>query len=243
MSLVEATIVVMVLALLVSVMAPSAADYLNDARQITAVKDVATVGSALEQATRDVALPCLSLSGASCALANAGRVELLVSGPDALLNLPAVAAAPYTVPNAATASDNSLNWAGGTNEVDDSRRDEMDHQLLLNEPAGVASAGYAGPSFASGGGYRAGNGWRGPYLSGPIGLDPWGIAYQVNTLFLAVASDAGAGTGEGQRAGGWTSDVMVISAGADRTIRTPFGGPHAAPVGDDVVYVLQGGTR
>ena len=95
----------------------------------------------------------------------------------------------------------------------------------------------------SGGGYRAGNGWRGPYLGGPIGLDPWSHAYQVNTVFLAVASDAAAGTGEGQRGGGWTSNVMVVSAGAVRTIRTPFGGAQVGPVGDDVVYIVQGGTR
>ena len=119
----------------------------------------------------------------------------------------------------------------------------MDHQLVLNEPAGVAGDAYPAPTFTTGGGYRGGGGWRGPYLSGPVGLDPWSHGYQVNTVFLAAASDAAAGTGEGQRGGGWTSNVMVLSAGADRTIRTPFGGTTGRPVGDDIVYVVQGGTR
>ncbi len=223
-SLVEVTVVLMVLAALTSVLAPSMADYVNDVREVTAAKDVATIGSAIEQVMRDIPVPCLSLSGASCALDADGRVELLVSGPDSLMNLPAVAAAPYTLPNASTASGPSLNWGGGTGEVAGSRRDEMDHQFLVNEPDGTAADGYPGPSFTSGGGYRAGNGWRGPYLGGPIGLDPWSHAYQVNTVFLAVASDAAAGTGEGQRGGGWTSNVMVVSAGADRDHPDPVRG-------------------
>ena len=102
-SLVDATVTLMVLAALTSVVAPSVADYVDDARQVKAAVDVATIGSAIEQITRDVALPCLSLSGSSCALDDKGRVELLVSGPDALANLPDVSAGPYALPNAGTA--------------------------------------------------------------------------------------------------------------------------------------------
>jgi type II secretory pathway pseudopilin PulG len=242
-SLIEATVILMVLAVLTSLLAPSVADYVNDVRQVKAAKDVATIGSALEQVMRDVALPCLSLSGSSCALGTGGRVELLVSGSNVGLNLPAVAVPAYTVPNASTASAAALNWAGGSGAVASSRRDDMEHQLLLNMPAGVPANAYTGPSFTSGGGYRAGSGWRGPYMGGGIGLDPWGAAYQANTVFVAIASDAAPGTGEGQLAGGWTSNVIVLSAGADGMIETAFGGGGTAAGGDDLVYVLQGGTR
>jgi type II secretory pathway pseudopilin PulG len=197
-SLVEATVILMVLAVLTSVLAPSAADYVNDARQVKAAKDVQAIGSAIEQVLRDITLPCLSLSGASCALDNDGRAELLVSGPNSNQNLPAAAVGPYVAPNANTTSSTDLNWGGGSGDVNNSRRDEMDNQLVVNEPDGSAASAYPGPTFMSGGGYRPGTGWRGPYMGGSIGLDPWNYAYQVNTVFLAVASDAAAGTGEGQ---------------------------------------------
>ena len=84
------------------------------------------------------------------------------------------------------------------------------------------------------------------HSSGPMGLDPWGSAYEANTIFTGVASDATAGTGEGALSGGWGSDMLVISAGSNRDIETPFasaaaGGATAA--GDDVVFVIQGTTR
>jgi hypothetical protein len=77
-------------------------------------------------------------------------------------------------------------------------------------------------------------------VSGPVGLDPWGTAYLASTLFLAT-SPAATATSEGNL--GWTSDVIVISAGPNVTIATPFGGTGTKAVGDDLVYVVRGSTR
>ena len=103
----------------------------------------------------------------------------------------------------------------------------MEHQFVDNgggpdypAPADLSSDLFAGPG--------AGLGWRGAYLSSPIGPDPWGHRYLVNTVFLAVARDADAGTGEGQRSGGWSHDTFCISAGPNGQYETPFGG-NAAP--------------
>ena len=93
------------------------------------------------------------------------------------------------------------------------------------------------------GGPRNGIGWRGVYLNGPIDVDPWGYVYQANTLFFATANDSAAGTGEGQRSGGWSSEVMVISAGPNGVIQTPFGGTATSAAGDDLVYAVQGATQ
>jgi hypothetical protein len=89
-------------------------------------------------------------------------------------------------------------------------------------------------------------GWRGAYLSPPIGPDPWGHRYLANTVFLAVARDAEPGYGEGQRSGGWSRDTFCISAGPNGLYETPFGGNAAHGVsrqGDDLVFIIAGSSR
>jgi type II secretory pathway pseudopilin PulG len=236
MSLVEATIILAVLSVLTAMLAPSARTYVENARNVKAKHDVTAVGAAISQVLRDTGMLCLSLNGSSCANTATGRVELLVSGTAVGTNEPTVVATPLTV-SASTASSTTLNWAGGVNEVADARRDLMDNQFVTN------SAAYSSPSFTSGGGPRVGIGWRGPYLDGPIDVDPWGYAYQASTVFLATASDAADGTGSGQKRGGWNSDVVVISAGSNGVVQTAFGSSNTTAVGDDVAYVVQGTTR
>jgi hypothetical protein len=239
LSLAEVTIVLLTMAALAAAIAPAIAGYLGDARAVKAKKDVDTIGAAIDGVMRDVGARCLSLSGSLCDRSDNGRVELLVSGVDVEAAEPAVTAAALAVP-AGTASAASLNWAGGAGEVGAAHRDVMNHQLVANTPDGVPGDAYPSPALTGGRSYRA-SGWRGAYVAGPVGLDPWGRVYQASTVFLAVASDAAAGTGEGQAAGGWSHDVVVISAGADAAIQTPFGGPDTG--GDDVVAIVQGSTR
>jgi hypothetical protein len=77
-------------------------------------------------------------------------------------------------------------------------------------------------------------------------VDPWGTAYEANTIFAGVATDATSGTGEGALSGGWGYDMLVVSAGRNRNIQTPFASASsggATAVGDDVIYVIQGTTR
>jgi type II secretory pathway pseudopilin PulG len=242
MSLVEATIVLMTLSVLAAALAPAARAYIEDGRNVKAKKDVEAIGATIDQLLRDTGLRCLSFNGSSCANDASGRVELLVSGSTVNANEPTVVSTAASV-GASTASATSLNWAGDpVSEVADARRDVMDDQFATNAP------GYAAASFTVGGGPRAGVGWRGAYVDAPIDVDPWGYAYQANTVFLAVASDSSGsdGTGTGQRRGGWTQDVLVLSAGSNGTVQTPFGGnasTGSTAVGDDVVYVVQGGTR
>lgn len=236
MSLVEATIILAVLSVLTAMLAPSARTYLENARNVKAKHDTTAIGAAISQVLRDTGMLCLSLNGSSCANSATGRVELLVSGTAVGSNEPTVVASAVTVA-ASTASSTTLNWGGGVNEVADARRDLMDNQFVTN------AAGYSSPSFTAGGGPRAGIGWRGAYLDGPIDVDPWGYAYQASTVFLATASDATDGTGSGQKRGGWSNDVVVVSAGSNGVVQTAFGSSNTASVGDDVIYVVQGTTR
>ena len=69
--------------------------------------------------------------------------------------------------------------------------------LVQNTPSNVAANAYrtaASMSVATefdpdtGAVYNAEHAWRGSYLSGPIGPDPWGTRYSVNVEFLARAT-------------------------------------------------------
>jgi type II secretory pathway pseudopilin PulG len=247
LSLVEATIILMVLATLTGVIAPSAADYIEESRNTKAKEDVEAIGIGIARLLRDTGLPCVSLSGASATCNKADKVEVLVSGPDETLNLPTSDLAAFST-SANFASAASLNWAGATTSpVAAGSRDIMDPYLVSNTiQTNGLTAPYTAAGYTGGGGPRAGLGWRGAYLNGPIDVDPWGYAYEANTVFAGVATNATAGTGEGALSGGWGSDMLVISAGSNGNIQTAFGTAAAAgavATGDDVVYVIQGTTR
>jgi hypothetical protein len=251
MSLVEATIILMVLATLTSVIAPSAADYIEESRNVRAKEDVEVIGIGIARLLRDTGLPCVSLTptvfSAACTVAN--KVELLVSGSSETANLPTTDAADYAVP-ASTASNTALNWAatGATTPVAEANRAIMDPHLVSNSALVTSlTAPYTAAGFTGGGGPRANLGWRGAYLNGPIDVDPWGYTYQANVVFSAPAAGSGVtGNGQGAADGGWGADMLVVSAGGNGNIQTAFGSGAAAgtvAVGDDVVYVIQGSTR
>lgn len=240
MSLVEATIILMVLAVLTGVLAPGVADYVNDARDTKVKEDIEAFGISIMRLLRDSRESCLLLdaSSNSCTLLN--RVDLLYSdGAN-----PTVSVNSYSVQNVGITGGDA-NWLGHTDEVP--QKDTAANQLILNTPSGLAANQYDDPtsSYATGG-PRSGIGWRGAYLAAPVGPDPWGNAYQSNTAFLNVANN-NAGSGEGQTSGGWRYDTIVISSGRNGAIETQYalssGTGATVAGGDDVVYVVTGSTR
>ena len=237
LSLVEVTIMLLVLMTLTGVLAPSIMDFVRDAQWVKAKEDCEAIGVSVVRLMRDVG-PCFRFNGsANCTKAN--RVDLLYSnGPDVTPDDVGGEASAGFDGGGATAG--VLNW-----HADNTRGDSMEHQFVDNgggpdypAPAEVGSDDFAGPG--------AGVGWRGAYLSSPIGPDPWGHRYLVNTVFLAVARDAGAGSAEGQRSGGWSHDTFCISAGPNGQYETPFAGNATHGVyrrGDDLIFVISGDTR
>jgi type II secretory pathway pseudopilin PulG len=109
MSLVEVTIILMVLAILTAMVAPAMGDYLEDARHTKAKEDVEAIGTGILRLTRDSGFPCLTLDTTpatlttACTLAN--RVETLLSGGTA----PTV-----NTNTASSVTDGTLNETGGT---------------------------------------------------------------------------------------------------------------------------------
>jgi hypothetical protein len=137
----------------------------------------------------------------------------------------------------------TLNW-----DAEKMRGDSLEHQLVDNgsgpnykTPKDTTPTGYTltGPQFNLG--------WRGAYLSSPIGADPWGRRYLVNSVFFATAQDALEGTEEGKRSGGWSHDVICLSAGVNQLYETSFAdkrdGRGTERGGDDFTYVIHGDTR
>jgi type II secretory pathway pseudopilin PulG len=232
MSLVEATIILSVLAVLTSVLSPSIGDYVNDARQVKVKEDCEAIGTSIARIVRDVGA-CIRKSGEQgCTKAN--RVDLLFSsGPDVAAGDLASSAASFS----SGALAGVLNW----DRDDAANADSMERQFVLNgptypTPASLGTYAVSGP--------QTGLGWRGAYLSSPIGPDPWGRRYLANTAFLSVATDA-EGAGEGARSGGWSHDVFCISGGPNAVFETPIGGVNTGTgrLGDDFVYIVSGGTR
>ena len=224
-SLVEATIILTVLAILTSVLAPSFTDYIEDANAVKAKEDVEVLGVSVQRLLRDTGFPAMRVDGATAhTLAN--RVDLLYSTGAT----PTAAGADYT--NAGI--QETLNWdAEPAGNVD-----TLEEQLVLN-----GTTPYTAPTAFQ----TRGKGWRGSYLNAPAGADPWGNRYSANTAFLAVATDAPVGAAEGQRSGGWTKDVIVVSAGRDGIVQTLFEGTAGSGTSvagsDDVVFTIQGNTR
>jgi len=238
MSLIEATIILMILFLLTGVLSPAIGDFVEDARQTKAKEDVEVIGISIVRLQRDIGA-CLKILAANpCTEAN--RVDILrSSGPDVVAGDLGSSAVDFANDDI---DPNAINW-------DDDQAvnvgDTMVNQFAgnapdYNTPAESTPTGYtlSGP--------QAGLGWRGVYLTPPIGTDPWGKVYLANTVFLVVATDSTDGTAEGDRRGGWSRDAFVISAGANGLYDSPFGGNvnfGMTTSGDDVIYVVRGDTR
>ncbi len=239
MSLIEATIILMILFLLTAVLSPAIGDYVEDARQTKGKEDVEAIGFTIARLQRDVG-SCMKIAAATaCTMSN--RVEILRSdGPDVL--------AADLGSTATTDFDSTGNVSAAINWDDDQAAnvgDTLDSQMIINTP-NYNTPAESTPTGYTRSGPQAGLGWRGAYITGPIGTDPWGKVYLVNALFLVVATDATDGTAEGDRRGGWSRDTIVLSAGSNGQFDTPFGGSTnygTSLTGDDLAYVLRGDSR
>jgi hypothetical protein len=237
LSLVEVTIMLLVLMLLTSVLAPSIFDFVNDAKWVKVKEDCEAIGVSVARLTRDVG-PCLKFDGNKrCTMDN--RVDLLYSdGPDVTtVDTDGDGAGTFSLSYALAGP---LGWW-----KESERGDSMDNQFVTNgtgpdypTPNELSTYTAVGPQFNLG--------WRGAYLSSPIGPDPWGHRYLVNSVFLSVAVDAHVGTWEGKRSGGWSHDTFCLSAGPNGLYETGFGSNASRGVNrqaDDFIYIISGDTR
>ncbi len=244
MSLVEATIILLVLMILTSVLAPSIYDFVNDAQDVKVKEDCEAIGSSIVRFVRDNG-PCFRIvPSTGCTKTN--HVNVLRSAAGSL----SVAVTPATL---TFASGNATTASWFTTALTPAQSGVLDDHLVRNNPSGTTF--YPVPTQANFNlpGPRFGLGWRGAYLAPGIGPDPWGGYYQVNTEFLTpVNNPGGIATDEGFS--GWNYDTICISPGRNQTLETAFNLDISPPavtlgyggtqqVGDDFIYVIAGSSR
>jgi len=96
------------------------------------------------------------------------------------------------------------------------RIDVLNHYLVENNPGGDAAKAWPRPTSLDSGG------WRGAYLRTVPATDPWGHRYAVNVLHL-----------------GTRQDVLVLSAGPNGLVETPYEGRGLLPGGDDRAVLVR----
>jgi type II secretory pathway pseudopilin PulG len=228
MSLVEATIVLMVLAILTAIVAPSMGDYVNDARQVKAKEDVEGLGMAIMRMLRDTGKPFPQVAPGVSYL-HTNRVDLLVS---------AGAKPTYETGMGTLAVTGDGNYlVEGNIEWDETA--PAQNFALASDHLVTNVANYDDVVFPASGGPRNGLGWRGGYLEETV-ADPWGRRYACTTVWLGPGSDVKT-TGKGTN-----KDTFCLSAGADGHVDTDMDGTANFGVqtnGDDLFYVFQGSSR
>ena len=81
--------------------------------------------------------------------------------------------------------------------------------------------------YQTGAAERTWGGWRGPYIDGALGADPWGRRFAVNVRWLTVATRL---------------DTVVLSAGPDGLVNTPFSRDGVAAGEDDILGLVSSGS-
>jgi prepilin-type N-terminal cleavage/methylation domain-containing protein len=157
-SLVEATIVLAVIAVLTGAAAPSVSRTLARGRLARAHTDVQAIRTAMHNVLTE---HTLFVPFTSTGAVDGDAIEVLVSDGDI----------PYTAIGA-TIWDDRVSCCGAAVDVA-----FLEAHLVSNVGLGAAGS----YSVAAGG-------WRGAYITAPIDPDPWGNRYAVNTEYLKSAT-------------------------------------------------------
>ena len=210
LSLIEVTIMLLVLMLLTSVLAPSIFDFVNDAQWVKVKEDCEAIAISVARLHRDVGANLYTAGGS---VYPTNKLDLMISdGTKPTIDL-------ALAPNVGFPDVQVKNWWGvnSATVAPSAWVDTCERQLITNlGQNGVAI--YPEPTTPLYGPYF-GQGWRGAYLSPPCASDPWGHAYEVNNAWAPTTFGFGAAIVHHMHC----NDVFCISAGKDGIISTPFG--------------------
>ena len=257
-SLIELTIILICLSVLCAILAPVIGAFVRNARVCRAREDVQCIGNAIWMFIEDTGNSFFLqngcgnptggasrqddvwVNGSAPNLDASNRVELLVSNGDI----------PQTLD--AGVSD----WA---RPVNFGVVDFMAYHLITNTPGNDAINAYRTPlnldkgpggigsdwMFAqrASGGFNSEFSWRGPYITAPLDPDPWGNRYAGNVIYLDPCVNSGNDTVAVNGVNGWTFDCVVLCAGSDEEIDTPFSQDGLTPGDDDMICCISGNSR
>ncbi len=249
LTIIEATIILVVLSLLSAILAPSIGQFIRRARLARAQEDCRAIATAIRRYIDDTgenAFFSNGQGGINTPLRTSSSLVGLLTGdgdmPDAAFGV--------SVDNwRKTASDTLIETTNNGVSIT-AAVDTISNQLIENRPNGTTpgyrttaqmSDGSASSNVTPGlrfdpqSGQRTNStfAWRGPYIN-PVGPDPWGNRYAVNVIFLYRPQSTGND--------GFAADTFVISAGPDEELDTPFKIDGAAPADDDIVFIVAGNS-
>jgi len=263
-TLVEVSIIVMALAILSAILLPQIGVFLRDARFARAREDVAAIGVAMMQLLKDTGESSFYIEPQGRQRtperidesAEQPPVGLLIGDGDTPDGDSETSS--WRGPLGGEVTDGATDF--GFVAVRQGIVDTFANHLIQNHPADVYQVGgvgssskryrtpadMAGGDFSSGvaGGLQfdpiSGQGfnsefaWRGPYLDG-VRPDPWGNRYMANVLWLTMPQFGDSS--------GFMRPVIVLSAGPDEEIDTPFESVGGFMLGDDdIAYPVAYGS-
>ena len=157
-TLIEASVVLMITSILVAAAAPIAGRATDSARLTRAQTDADAIATAIHNfVTEFTGFTPFTTTG----LIGGTTVRMLVGDGDI---------APRVFPTGSTL------WTEAVNPAAANPVDFLERHLVTNTPGGTGA-------YAIGA-----TGWRGAYISGPIDPDPWGNRYMVNVLHLRTTT-------------------------------------------------------
>jgi type II secretory pathway pseudopilin PulG len=211
-SLLEAALVMAIVAVLSSIALMAAMRHIEDARLSRATADAQMIGISIHGFMNDTGFPPAFKNGNARGPGDGTFLVLQTDGSDAGV-------------------DSSLHWPTDANS-----RDRVENQLMKNQPGGTGIP-YPRVGQISSSRFK---GWNGPYTASMPSSDPWGDRYLVNVQLLTakgVQMEHDTLTlGTGQRAA-----VFVVSPGPNRQLETRFDQVAESFVagGDDIVFRIQ----
>ncbi len=263
-TLVEVSIIIMVLAILSGILLPQIGVFLRDARFARAREDVASIGVAIMQLLKDTGESSLYLEPQGRwrtperidESAEQPPIGLLIGDGDTPDGGSWVENWRHALGDEVTESVTDFNNAGIRAGIVDT----FANHLIQNHPAdidhhgavGGSSARYRTPADMAAGDFSSGIGgglqfdpisgqgfnsefaWRGPYLDA-VRPDPWGNRYMANVLWFTMP--------QLQDSSGFIRPIIVLSAGPDEEIDTPFESASGFILGDDdIAYPVAYGS-
>jgi type II secretory pathway pseudopilin PulG len=247
-TLVEVTIILLVLVILSTIMLPQLGNFNRLARFVVVKEDVAALCATLKKFLDEVQLAGpYQVPGGHIAAPTTHTGLLVGPGQPPAIGVPATYNSTLQVwdldPDALDTFD--VTTDGSTPSTITFTADRLFWHIQVNQPGGAANAGGVVDRYRnviddpSVGSFF---GWRGPYFDN-LTSDPWGTRYSVNTFGLHGGSQAYGGNGEADDV--YMTPVICISFGPNKTADTEanmpgawVGGPDYFIGGDDIAAVL-----
>ncbi len=249
-SLVELTIILIVLSILCAILMPVIDRYIRNAKVCRAREDVQAIGMAICMFIEDTANSYFLLDGGELT-GEATREAASGAAPDQdTTNRVTMLVSDGDIPEQGTDGD-----AAWHSVINNGTIDFLEDHLVTNTVAYRTPTDLINPAadamFArsESGGFNSEFAWRGPYMTAPIDPDPWGNRYMVNVVYLDALADSDADAGGPpvnaavNGVCGYENDVVVLTAGPDEETDSDFAVDGLVPGDDDILYTISGNSR